>query len=137
MIQVLGLDHIVIRTSKLEQMLEFYSDFLACPIERKLEDSVGLIQLRAGTALIDLVPLDSELGKLGGGAPRQDGRNIDHFCLQIADLEEDILLQALESRNISHSGFAERYGAQGHGRSIYVNDPEGNVVELKFELSGN
>ena len=135
MIKVLGLDHIVVRTTQLPAMLEFYNEFLGCNLERELDQSVGLVQLRAGNALIDIVPVDSELGRLGGGPPRQDGRNVDHFCLCIADLDEARLLAELESKGISNSGFAERYGAQGFGRSIYIDDPEGNVVELKFETT--
>jgi len=135
MIKVLGLDHIVLRTTRLPAMLEFYGEFLGCTMERELDESVGLVQLRAGTALIDIVSVDSELGRLGGGAPQQDGRNVDHFCLCIASLDETQLLAELDRRKISRGDFAERYGAQGFGRSIYIDDPEGNVVELKFELA--
>lgn len=137
MIKILGLDHVVIRTTQLPVMLEFYCDFLGCKQERELDESIGLVQLRAGSALIDIVPVESKLGRLGGGPPRQDGRNIDHFCLCIADVDEAQILEELASRGISNSGFAERYGAQGFGRSIYIDDPEGNVVELKFELAGS
>jgi hypothetical protein len=107
---------------------------LGCTIERELEPAIGLVQLRAGDALIDLVPVDSELGKLGGGPPSQDGRNIDHYCLCIEKVDEDRLVSVLREQNIKHSEFAERYGAQGFGRSIYIDDPEGNVVELKFAI---
>ena len=137
MIKVLGLDHIVLRTTQLPAMLEFYSDFLGCKLERELDESVGLIQLRAGSALIDIVPVDSELGRSGGGPPQQDGRNVDHFCLCIEEIDESRLLAEFDKRGIGNSGFAERYGAQGFGRSIYIDDPEGNVVELKFELANS
>ncbi len=130
MIDIKGLDHIVLRTQNLEAMLRFYRDILGCQIERSLP-KLGLTQLRAGEALIDIVTVNSELGQLGGAPPTQDGRNIDHFCLQIAPIEEKILIALLEQSSITHSGFAERYGAQGFGRSIYLSDPEGNVVELK------
>ena len=133
MIKVLGIDHVVIRTTKLPAMLQFYRDFLGCPVERELDEDIGLVQLRAGSALIDLVSVDSELGKLGGGPPSQDGRNIDHFCLCIAEVSEEEILLALSEKGIEHGDFAERYGAQGFGRSIYIDDPEGNVVELKFQ----
>lgn len=133
MIKVLGIDHVVIRTSRLPAMLQFYVEFLGCPVERELDREVGLVQLRAGNGLIDLVPIDSELGRLGGKAPSQDGRNIDHFCLCIAVASEQAILHRLQELDIEHGEFAERYGALGYGRSIYINDPEGNVVELKFQ----
>ncbi len=112
-------------------MLCFYCDVLNCPVERELED-IGLIQLRAGNALIDIVPVDSELGKLGGKAPEQDGRNMDHLCLRIERVGEAELLDHLKGFGIALEEFADRYGAQGHGRSLYIEDPEQNVIELKF-----
>lgn len=84
---ILAIDHIVLRTSKLNAMLHFYLDVLGCTLERERLD-IGLTQLRAGNALIDLVTVESELGKLGGKAPSQNGRNMDHFCLQVAPFDE-------------------------------------------------
>jgi len=129
-INIIALDHIVLRTSQLDNMVHFYQDILGCMIEREKLD-IGLTQLRAGSALIDIVTVDSELGRMGGIAPQQNGRNVDHFCLQISAFEEEELLAYLKQHNITTSSFAERYGAQGYGRSVYVDDPEGNVVELK------
>ncbi len=131
MIKVIGLDHVVYRTSKLDKMLAFYCDVLGCHIERELPPELGLVQLRAGNALIDIVPIDSELGKAGGKAPQQDGRNVDHVCLQIEECDEQELKEYLTRHNIECSEFAKRYGAQGFGRTVYIYDPEGNVVELK------
>ncbi len=135
-IKVLGIDHVVLRTSKLQAMLEFYVQLLGCPIERQLTPEPGLVQLRAGNALIDLVPVDSELGRMGGKPPVQNGRNMDHVCLCIAVMDEQDLLKLLDAAGVKHSDFGERYGAEGFGRSIYLDDPEGNVVELKFTLAG-
>lgn len=134
MIEVKGLDHIVLRTSNLEGMLHFYRDILHCPVERELPE-LGLTQLRAGTSIIDLVSVDSELGQLGGKAPSQNGRNVDHFCLQISPFNEQDLMGYLTECRLSPEPFAERYGAQGFGRSIYIHDPEGNVVELKAQIT--
>jgi catechol-2,3-dioxygenase len=113
-------------------MLQFYCGVLGCVVERSLPKNIGLIQLRAGSALIDLVPVDSELGRLGGKAPSQDGRNLEHFCLIIDDLAEDSLGEYLTENNIEHESMVERYGAAGFSKSVYVCDPEGNVVELKL-----
>lgn len=130
MIEVKAIDHIVLRASNREAMLYFYQQVLGCPVERELPD-LGLTQLRAGESIIDLVLVDSELGKLGGKPPQQDGRNLDHFCLQIAAFDEQELVDYLTQHDIAVTEFAERYGAQGFGRSAYIEDPEGNVVELK------
>ena len=133
MIEVKAIDHIVLRTSNLGAMLNFYCDVLNCSVERELEE-LGLVQLRAGSALIDIVPVDSELGRAGGKAPSQDGRNLDHFCLKIGLVTKAELVAYLSNNSVAVSEFSERYGAEGFGDSVYINDPEGNVVELKFEI---
>ena len=134
MLKVIGIDHIVLRTSKLQAMLHFYCQILGCSIERETPNETGLIQLRAGNALIDLVSVDSELGRKGGGTPTATENNLDHFCLQLSPISEVQITKYLQNHGIKHHGFAERYGAQGFGRSIYINDPQGNVLELRSQI---
>ena len=125
-----GLDHVVLRVSDLEASLRFYGGALGCPVERR-SDAIGLIQLRAGTGLIDLVPLDSPLGRTGGEGPGDGGRNVDHFALALVDFDELTLRTHLEDHGIEPGDVAQRYGAAGMGPSMYIRDPDGNVVELK------
>ncbi len=136
MIRPLAIDHIVLRTSRLESMLGFYCDVLGCKVERETPPNVGLTQLRAGSALIDLVTLDSELGRAGGAAPGNSGNNMDHFCLQIEPVEEQKLIDYLSAAGISTGEFAMRNGAEGEGRSLYITDPQGNTVELRNRRGG-
>jgi glyoxylase I family protein len=128
--RVLGLDHIVLRVRDLGAALLFYRDALGCPVERHLEE-LGLMQLRAGSALIDLVPIDQPLGRAGGAPPGAGGRNVDHFCLRIEPWDEVPLREHLEKHGIAAGEIATRYGAEGSGPSMYLEDPDGNVVELK------
>lgn len=134
MIEIAGIDHIVLRTTRLEEMLQFYGAVLGCPVERELSPEFGLVQLRAGTALIDLVTVDSELGRAGGGPPTEGNNNMDHFCLQISPQSEREIRRYLESCGIEAGPFERRYGAQGFGNSIYLKDPEGNTVELRNRI---
>lgn len=129
-IEILGIDHVVLRTTDLQSMLLFYREILGCPVERQLLDE-GLTQLRAGNALIDIVEVDSRLGRLGGRPPQQNGRNLDHFCLQVKAFEVEDLIAYLKSHHVDLLPDAVRYGATGYGWSLYVHDPEKNVVELK------
>jgi catechol 2,3-dioxygenase-like lactoylglutathione lyase family enzyme len=129
-IRVLGLDHVVLRVRDLDAALRFYRGALGCPVERRI-DALGLVQLRAGAALIDLVPVDSPLGRAGGGAPAADGKNVDHLCLRIEPFEAGSLAAHLRSHGIEPGEVGSRYGAEGDGPSMYVRDPDGNVVELK------
>ena len=130
MFQPLGIDHIVLRVTDLDRMLAFYCEALGCVVERR-NDDIGLVQLRAGSALIDIVPVDSELGRLGGAAAGLDGRNLDHFCLRIEPFEEGAIRDHLARHGIEAGPLKSRAGAEGVGPSIYIEDPEGTVVELK------
>ena len=128
--QVLGLDHVVLRVRDIEPALGFYRDVLGCSLERSLED-MGLYQLRAGRSLIDLVPVESELGRMGGGAPGSDGRNVDHIALRIDPFDAEALRTHLQAHGITMGEVARRYGAEGQGPSIYIEAPDRNTIELK------
>ena len=130
MIFILGLDHLVLRISNPDAMLRFYGDVLGCTLEKRQED-IGLIQLRAGSALIDLVPIDGPLGRAGGAAPGPEGRNLDHFCLAVEPFDEVAIRAHLKAHGVQAGATVSRYGARGEGPSIYLSDPEGNMVELK------
>lgn len=130
MIQIREIDHLVLRVVDLERMLHFYCDALGCTVERR-QDKIGLIQLRAGRSIIDLVPVDGKLGKAGGVAPGREGRNLDHFCLRVEPFDEAEIRRHLETFGIEMGSVEMRYGAEGEGPSVYLTDPEGNVVELK------
>jgi glyoxylase I family protein len=130
MIRIREIDHLVLRVVDLDQMLHFYCDVLGCTIERR-QDSIGLVQLRAGRSLVDFVSLDGELGSAGGAAPGAEGRNLDHFCFRVEPFDEAGIRSVLEAHGIVVGSTESRYGAEGVGPSIYVADPEGNVVELK------
>ena len=130
MLTITHLDHVVLRVTDLRAMMAFYTDVLGCSVE-KIQENLGLYQLRAGSALIDLVPIDGPLGLKGGAAPGVEGRNLDHFCLRVEPFDAEAIIAHLRARGADPAPVASRYGAEGQGPSIYVTDPEGNVVELK------
>ena len=125
-----GIDHIVLRIADLERTLAFYCGALGCTVERR-QEAIGLIQLRAGRSLIDVVPLDGKLGRAGGAAPGAGGRNLDHFCLRVEPFDSEAILVHLRASGLEPGSVESRFGAEGEGPSIYVTDPDGNVVELK------
>jgi catechol 2,3-dioxygenase-like lactoylglutathione lyase family enzyme len=135
MIQIREIDHLVLRVVDLEAMLRFYCDALGCAVERR-QDKIGLIQLRAGRSIIDLVPVEGKLGKAGGVAPGREGRNLDHFCLRVEPFDEAEIRAHLETFGIEMGSVEMRYGAEGEGPSVYLTDPEGNIVELKGPPAG-
>ena len=130
MFKMKHIDHLVLRVVNLQAMLDFYIKILGCPLE-KIQEDIGLYQVRAGNSLIDFVPVDGPVGKLGGAAPGSEGRNLDHFCVRVDPFDADQIIKYLRSKGIDPGNVESRYGAEGEGPSIYVKDPEGNVVELK------
>ena len=124
------LDHVVLRVRDMTTMQAFYCDVLGCEVERR-QDELGLLQLRAGASLIDLVAVEGTIGRAGGAAPGAEGRNMDHFCLQVAPFDRDAIRAYLDAHDVRVGEFGLRFGAQGEGPSQYLFDPEGNLVELK------
>ncbi len=122
-----GLDHVVLRVADLERAIRFYCEVLGCTEERRVE-SINLVQLRAGAALIDLI--------LAAGAPEPGAGNMDHFALRIAPFDEADLRAHLDSHGVAVGELATRYGAEGSGPSLYIQDPDGNTVELKGPPDG-
>lgn len=130
MIKIREIDHIVLRVINLDAMIGFYTQVLGCTIERR-QDEIGLVQLRAGSSLVDLIPVDGKLGRAGGAAPGVEGRNVDHFCFRVEPFDAEGIRAHLAAHGVDAGKVESRYGAEGEGPSIYISDPEGNVVELK------
>ena len=129
MITIQAIDHVVLRVVDLDNMARFYTEILGARFE-KHQEAVGLYQLRVGTALIDLVPVQGPLGRQGGAAPGPEGRNVDHICFRVLPWNGDSILAELKHHGIE-AEIVSRYGAEGDGPSIYLSDPEGNALELK------
>ena len=129
-IRIRGLDHVVLRVADIERSKAFYRDVLGCP-EEKWQPEFGLLQMRAGTALIDMVDINGKLGRQGGALAGKEGRNVDHFCVQLASFDEAALRAHLSAHGVAAGEVVQRYGAEGYGRSMYITDPDGNQVELK------
>ncbi|WP_321813806.1 MULTISPECIES: VOC family protein [unclassified Paraburkholderia] len=126
-IQILDIDHVVIRAADPAAMTHFYCDVLGCRVERE-ERELGLVQLRAGRALVDLITVGGPLDRNAESGP---GRNMDHLCLRVETFDGDALKAWLAQAGAQPGDVAGRYGAEGFGPSLYLFDPEGNMVELK------
>jgi len=130
LIKIREIDHIVLRVVELDRMTRFYTEVLGCSVERR-QDEIGLVQLRAGSAMLDLVPVDQKLGRMGGAPPGKEGRNVDHICFRVEPFDAQAIFEHLRQHDVQHGPVESRYGAEGEGPSIYIDDPEGNMVELK------
>jgi glyoxylase I family protein len=123
------IDHVVIRAADGRAMKQFYCDVLGCTLERE-QPELGLSQLRAGRSLIDLLTVGSNLDRPENGVPGA-GRNMDHLCLRLEHFDAEALAAQLTAQGVRLGSEGRRYGADGFGQSLYLFDPEGNMIELK------
>ena len=119
MFKIQGLDHIVLRTTQIDQMQTFYCDVLGCNVER-INKTIGLVHLRAGEHLIDLLQVDHPYIE----------KNLEHFCLRIQPFDYSELELYFQSHSIITMRYGNRYSGLGHGLSFYVQDPDGNEIEF-------
>lgn len=127
---ITGIDHVVLRVRDIEAMTRFYCDVLGT---RRVayRPEFGMTHLRAGACMLDLVAVDGPLGKAGGAPAGREGRNMDHLCLRVEPFDEQAIIAHLKENGVAVGEVRNRFGAEGNGVSIYLTDPEGNVVELK------
>jgi catechol 2,3-dioxygenase-like lactoylglutathione lyase family enzyme len=120
MLTIREIDHLVLRVRDVAKMVRFYGEVLGCPVHR-VDEKIQLTQLRAGRGLIDLIP----------GEPAGEGRNMDHFCLRVDPWDAEAIRAHLRAHGVEPGDVVLRFGAEGQGPSLYLTDPEGNMVELK------
>jgi catechol 2,3-dioxygenase-like lactoylglutathione lyase family enzyme len=120
------MDHIVLVVTDVERSVAWYRDQLHLEVERLDEWRGGhapfpSVRVNEGT-IIDII---------AGG---RSGKNVDHFCLVIepTDLAELVASGGFDVVE----GPVTRWGARGDGISVYVTDPDGNVIELRHYGGG-
>jgi catechol 2,3-dioxygenase-like lactoylglutathione lyase family enzyme len=132
--QTSGIDHVVLRVRDMARMIDFYSRVLGCEVVHR-QEKFGLVHLRAGTSLIDLVDVAGPIGTRAGAAPAGPAaHNMDHLCLRVREFDAASIRRELEAEGIEVGEIAERYGSTGRAPSVYLRDPEGNGLELRPEV---
>ena len=124
-----GLDHVVLLVDDMAAARGFYLSVIGCTIEGALPQ-YGMLQLRAGAALIDLVDISGPEGEWGR-PPVPGGRNMDHVAIAIGPYDEAAMRAHLAAHGVEIVEEGLRGGARGEGMSFYVKDPAGNTIELK------
>jgi catechol 2,3-dioxygenase-like lactoylglutathione lyase family enzyme/RimJ/RimL family protein N-acetyltransferase len=129
------IDHVVLRVSDIERSVSFFKSTLGCEVVKRRDD-LGLVHLRAGVSMIDLVSVQGPLGLAGGKPPGSSGRNMDHLCLRIQPFDSEVIFAFLATAGVKHvPEVHHNFGAEGDGPSIYITDPDGNQIELKGPAS--
>lgn len=134
---ILGIDHVVLRARDAANLVNFYVEALGCAL-RWERPELGLFHLAAGRAMLDIVSIDGPLGQAGvaaaaaAAAAAAQGRNVDHVCFQVDAIKIDDLRTLFAKYGLEIDQPKSRFGAQGFGPSVYLQDPEGNGIELKL-----
>lgn len=126
---VVGIDHIVLRVGDVDRSADFYCDYLGAVREQEELWRTGernFLTLRIGNALLDLTPAN-EPGAVGN-------RGVAHICLEVTGADPEVCRDFLAAKDIlvERAVSQARVGAQGPGPSLYVTDPDGYRIELKW-----
>ena len=130
LVKITEMDHIVLRVKDVETSLKFYTEALGLKPERIEEWRAGKIRFPSARinadTIIDLFASDQE-------PIDKDGvKNQDHYCMVIEKTDMEELKSKFEEMGVGiQAGPGQRWGSHGDGTSLYVYDPDDNVVELR------
>jgi glyoxylase I family protein len=123
-----GIDHVVLLVDDMAAARAFYLDVIGCTVENALPQ-YGMLQLRAGVSLVDLVDISGAPGAWAR-PPAPGGRNVDHVCLATGPWNEAAMRAWLAANQVEIIEEGVNNGARGESLSFYVRDPSGNTIEL-------
>ena len=130
LVKITEMDHIVLRVQDVDVSLRFYTETLGLKAERVEQWQMGEVRFPSARlnddTIIDFFAADQQpIGKNGA-------RNQDHFCMVIEPTDMDELKSKFEAMGVEiQGGPGKRWGSRGDGISLYVYDPDDNVVELR------
>ncbi|MFF1375037.1 VOC family protein [Streptomyces sp. NPDC058308] len=123
--RVIAFDHLVLNVADIERSLAFYTGPLGLEPVRVEEWRAGKVPFPSvrvsPTTIIDLIT--------GPDGERQ-GSNVDHICLVVEPLDWQQVIDSGVFTVVDGPG--ERFGARGTALSLYVQDPDGNTIELRW-----
>ena len=121
-LRVTAFDHLVLNVTDVERSLDFYCGLLGL-------EPVRVEAWRAGQVRFPSVRVDAGAIIDLFSRPRGES-NVDHICLVVEPLDWQAIIDAGVFTVVE--GPVGRFGARGDATSIYVQDPDGNIVELRW-----
>ena len=130
LVKITEMDHIVLRCEDVERSLSFYTEVLGLKAERVEQWRAG--EVRFPSARLNADTIIDFFGSDQGPISKDGARNQDHFCMVIEPTDMDELKAKFEALGVEiQAGPGKRWGSHGDGISLYIYDPEDNVVELR------
>ena len=130
LVTITEMDHIVLRVKDVETSLRFYAENLGMKTERVEKWRAGEIRftsvrLNDDTIIDFFASVQEPIGRDGA-------RNQDHYCMVIEPTDMEELKSKFEAIGVGiQAGPGKRWGSHGDGISLYIYDPDDNVVELR------
>jgi catechol 2,3-dioxygenase-like lactoylglutathione lyase family enzyme len=125
---VASIDHIVLTTADLERCLDFYTRVMGMEVERY---GAGRIALKFGSHKFNVHPPGFEAG-IKARVPTPGSLDL---CF-LAGRPLDQVIAHLNACSVAiEEGPAVRTGARFQIRSVYIRDPDGNLLEISEPVS--
>ncbi len=130
LVKITEMDHIVLRNKDVEVSLKFYTEVLGMKAERVKEWKAG--EVRFPSARINADTIIDFFGSDQEPIAKDGIKNQDHFCMVIEPTDMEELKAKFEAMGVEiQAGPGKRWGSHGDGISLYIYDPDDNVVELR------
>ena len=120
--KLLHFDHIVLTTGHFEECLHFYRDIL----DMEVVEEKGRYALFFGSCKINI---HRRPGEFQPAAAYPVSGSID-LCLITDTPMEQVLAELTAKSAPLVTGIVDRHGARGPMKSIYLRDPDGNLIEI-------
>lgn len=131
LVKITEMDHIVLRVKDVEESLRFYTQVLGMPAERVEQWRAG--EIRFPSARINADTIIDFFGSDQEPIAKDGIKNQDHYCMVIEKTDMEALKAKFEAMGVGiQAGPGKRWGSHGDGISLYVYDPDDNVVELRY-----
>jgi catechol 2,3-dioxygenase-like lactoylglutathione lyase family enzyme len=128
--RIIEMDHIVLNVADIDASLAFYCDILGLKAERVDEFRAG----KVGFPSVRISP-DTLIDLMRGGSDHsgeKPERNLNHYCLVSEPVDLTALSAELKTQGVKVvTEPVSRWGAHGQATSIYINDPDGNEIEIR------